>query len=141
MKLGILVRNAPALFWPPVAVLVLHALRVGLLPERHDLDQVAHFLGGFSIAWVAWNFHRFAKVVHPFTELPKYLLFLWIVSIAELVGVLWEFMEYYIAMPLGLMTVTLADTEWDLVMDLSGAVLFAVIVLVGFSRREWRLIK
>jgi hypothetical protein len=140
MSLWLFVRNAPWLFWPPAVVFGLHLLRQLFLPTYYEFDMVAHFFGGFSMAWVAWNVHRFAYAVQPFTELPKWLLFLWIVSIAELIGVLWEFMEYYYANRVVTnFNMTLGDTILDLVLDLAGAILFSVVAIMVAPRRPWHV--
>ena len=138
MKGENVIRSLFQVFWPPVVVFCLHMLRQIFLPSHIEIDVVAHFLGGLSMAWVAWNIHRFWLKRTPFKELSFWYQAFVYVAFAELVGTLWEMMEFYIL--LGLipsLPLTYADTISDLTMDLTGAIVF--VALLGLVRRRSRL--
>ena len=126
-----------SLLWPPIVVLGLHILRVILLPEAYQLDMVAHFLGGASIALVAWNVVRELTKRRAMPEIPRWLRWLLCIATAELVGVLWEFWEFYIQSRFMFMGITLEDTLSDLVLDLCGAIVITSI-LVGIRKNRNR---
>lgn len=111
-----------------MAVVGLHILRVILLPEAYQLDMVAHFLGGASIALVAWNVAQELTKRRVMPKIPQWLWWFLCVATAELVGVLWEFWEFYIQSRFMFMGLTLEDTLSDLVLDLCGAIVITSIL-------------
>lgn len=126
-----------SLFWPPMVVLSLHILRVIFLPEAYQLDMVAHFSGGASIALVAWNLvHELTRRRAIPAEIPLWLRWFLCVATAELVGVLWEFWEFYLQSRLMFMGLTLEDTLSDLVLDLCGAIVITSILVYRQRNRR-----
>jgi hypothetical protein len=114
---------------PPAVVFFLFVLRIAFLPKSEELDMVAHFAGGFSIAWMAmilwqrWTMHGWIPRTVP----------LWIRNYAvwgsvALVGIFWEFLEFGLDLFLGWTAQpSVADTMNDFFMDLSGGVLFLIL--------------
>lgn len=123
-----------SIFWPPIVVLGLHILRVLLLPEAYQLDMVAHFLGGASIALVAWKVKRLLIQRRFVPKLPHWLSWFLCIAAAELVGVLWEFWEFYLQNQLMYVGLTLEDTMSDLVLDLCGAIVITSVLV--YTRRN-----
>jgi hypothetical protein len=117
-----------SLFWPPMLVVSLHILRVIFLPEAYQLDMVAHFSGGASIALVAWNATIELTRRRAMPEIPRWLRWFLCIATAELVGVLWEFWEFYLQSRFMYMGITLEDTLSDLVLDLCGAIVITSIL-------------
>lgn len=117
-------------FWPPVAVFGLHVLRQVFLPGHDSWDVWAHFLGGLSIAWAARNVYRALQRAAYVPVLPAGVSFVFLISVAMCVGVLWEMMEYFILWPLNpSLPFTYADTMGDFVADLAGALTFSIYAL------------
>lgn len=129
-------KNLVKIGYPPVCVLALHTLRVTFLPLEYQLDMVMHFLGGLSMAWVAWNSYRYLRAHDQLPELPSWCIAFGLAAFAELVGVVWEFWEFFLQSRWQNIGLTLEDTIMDLVLDLSGALLFALILRHGFSLQQ-----
>ncbi len=127
-----------AIIWPPIIVFSLHVLRVLLLPEYYRLDMIAHFLGGAAIALVAWNTLRYLIKTRSLTPLPRYLAWFLCIATAELVGVLWEFWEFYIQSRFMFMGITLEDTLMDLVLDLVGATVCMTVLVYAAHKKDRR---
>lgn len=125
-------KNLVKIGYPPVMVLALHTLRVTFLPLEYQLDMVMHFLGGLSMAWVAWNSYRYLRAQNFLPELPSWFVTFGLVAFAELIGVIWEFWEFFLQSRWQNIGLTLEDTMMDLVLDVSGALLFALILRHGF---------
>lgn len=122
---------------PPIAVFALHILRLIILPEAYQLDMIAHFLGGASIAWSAFILYRFLSERKLLPKLPPWFLWFTCVTSAELVGVLWEFQEYIVMImhkpDFGL---TLSDTLGDLSLDLAGACIWAIVLVITTKNKR-----
>lgn len=121
---------------PPFTVLILQMARVQFFPGHGELDNVAHFFGGFSIAWM------FTIIVHALREqphllwgraiipspTPTWLTDFTVWGTVALVGIAWEFFEFSMDVIYGFhMQPSLADTMGDLLFDLSGGLLFLLI--------------
>ena len=114
---------------PPVIVFVLFLLRVFFIRGLEQLDVLAHFSGGFSIAWMAmilWN--RWKDRGWILTKTPKWLRDYAVWGTVGLVGIAWEFFEFTMDVWLGwMMQPSIADTMNDFFMDLLGGVLFLIL--------------
>ena len=121
---------------PPVAVLFIFFLRLVFLPYRDDLDTVAHFMGGASIAWMTLILYRLwtERGWIPKT-VPSWLKNFAVWGSVALVGVFWEFWEYYMDTFQGWHSqVSEADTMCDLFMDLLGGLMVILIAQYIFDR-------
>ncbi|MDP3793564.1 MAG: hypothetical protein Q8R07_02310 [Candidatus Uhrbacteria bacterium] len=115
-------------------------MRMIFLPLHFELDRVAHLFGGLTIAWATANFYREAQAR---SWIPRFSMIVWsfvVVATAELIGTLWEFLEFYLLNDLvphfGMM---LPDTIDDLTLDLLGAILFVAVLaprMEKFLRRR-----
>ena len=123
-----------SIFWPPMLVLSLHILRVLIFPEAYSVDMLAHFLGGASIALVAWKLIRALTERRFLPAFPRWLSRFMCIATTELVGVLWEFWEFYIQNRFMYMGITLEDTMSDLLLDLCGAVVITSVLVC--TRRD-----
>ena len=114
---------------PPVAVLVLFALRIALLPERGELDVVAHFLGGFAIAWmtmIVWERWSDRKWIPKMV--PRWLRNYTVWGTVGIVGIAWEFMETLVSIYTAYMLqFSIAETMGDLFMALWGGLVFILL--------------
>ncbi len=124
------------ILWPPIAVLVLHIIRQLVLPLAIGLDVLMHFLGGLSIAASAAMSYRLLRRRGHLDQLSYPFFGYLLITTALLVGVLWEFFEFFFAqnamLKAGLNLYS--DTLGDLNMDLLGALVWAAIE--GFRKRE-----
>lgn len=89
------------------------------------LDKVMHFWGGFSVAvFFVWFFYSSGKFNMPAPKNSKIFFILLILGLTALIGVWWEFFEYfannYLTMSKGQMQGDLDDTMGDLLADLLG---------------------
>lgn len=121
---------------PPIVVLVVHLVRYHFRPDLAVLDIVAHFCGGFAIAWMGYIFFSgLGRLGSISKETPLWLVEYAILGTVMLAGVIWEFYEWTSDHYFGAhMQFGLTDTMGDLLMDLSGGILF---LLVTISVRAW----
>ena len=112
---------------PPTIVVVLQYARVFLLPGQSGFDVLAHFLGGFAVAWMSmvilerWRRRKWITI-RPFI-FRDYIVF----SSVALIGVIWEFWEFIMQFLTGDMyQPSIADTMNDLFMDLCGAIVLII---------------
>ncbi len=115
---------------PPLGVLFIHLIRLTVAPGLWQADPVLHFLGGFSIAWMsailwkAWTERKWIPKTNP----PLLRAFTIWGSVA-LVGVFWEFMEFFLSWRYGWrMQFSIGETMSDLALDLIGALVFLAIL-------------
>ncbi len=127
--LGLLRRAA----WAPAAVIIFHAI-VASTPYRQALDFPVHFLGGAAAAYFFYHAFGFAgDLLGKPTRLGR---FVFAYALACTVGVFWEIAEFAAGLWLGAnIQLTMAETMWDLVADVSGALLALALVRV-FGRAE-----
>lgn len=121
---------------PPLVVLLLQIARVQFFPGHGELDNVAHFFGGFSIAWMFTIIVQalreqphllWGRAVIP-SPTPTWLTDFTVWGTVALVGIAWEFMEFGMDAMYGFhMQPSLTDTMGDLLCDLCGGLLFLVI--------------
>lgn len=114
---------------PPVVILFLQILRQNLFPELYILDIVAHYFGGFAIAWstcLAWR----AMERRGWIRVCDPLVRTYIIATSGLVvGVVWEWWEFWMQRWTGnIYQPTMGDTMQDLFMDLIGGILFVLIL-------------
>ena len=117
---------------PPITVLLLQFSRMHFLPGHPELDYLAHFLGGASIAWMFTIIISYLKAKNLFPIIPAWLNFYLLFTTVLLIGVGWEFMEtiveHYTGFP---MQFTIPETMGDLAMDMFGGAIF---LLLSWSR-------
>ena len=127
---------APALIVLAIGIFPTEAFK---LYERFPyIDTLLHLLGGAAIAWfVSSLFERDTQ------RLSKPALIAFLVGVTTLVGVFWEFAEYYSnrnfreALPIVYRYFhggDLADTLGDLAADIVGAALLAVPLVSSLKR-------
>ena len=120
---------------PPVIVLALHCLRMVIFPEMISMDMIAHFFGGFAIAWSAgilWRRWEKRGWVHAQAIVRDYA----IVMTALFVGVAWEWWEFWMQVWTGyVFQPSMGDTMQDLFMDFSGGIVLIVLMRL---RKFWR---
>lgn len=116
---------------PTVVVLYVHILRLFLFPLAYEWDQLMHFLGGASMAWIAWF------VIKTFGErgllpiLPRWFRGIASFSFAGLIGLLWELYEYAVFIWwIPSMNIQLPDTEQDMLLDVSGAAILMIVLIL-----------
>jgi hypothetical protein len=123
--------------WAPIAVLVLHAV-VAKTSLRNPFDFPIHFLGGASMAYVAYHaLDCFKTWFGAITWLTRYLFSF---CFACTVGVFWEIgersLDYFLRMRI---QQTLENTMLDLIADATGAAAALLLVaVVGAIRRTGR---
>lgn len=103
-----------------IAVLYLYfGLHLGYLSAVFEWDIILHFLGGLWVALAcAWIFTRFGMSFS-----------LWqCVLVAALVGGAWEVYEYAVGMPPSVFMDYRLDTVKDIILDVLGGALAAVII-------------
>lgn len=117
---------------PPTVVLFVHLFRQTYWPELWTLDPVAHFCGGFAIAWMAKILlDGFRKRKDIPVETPQWFTDYVILASPVFAGVLWEFMEWGMDTFFGtMMQFTIPETMSDLLLDFLGGCLFLLILLV-----------
>ncbi len=122
---------------PPLVVLILFACRIIVLPTRGELDILAHFLGGLSIAWMTiilwqrWTSHGWIA-----KKIPTWLRDYTVWGTVGLIGVAWEFMETVLTHYVGVrMQFSIPETMGDLFMDLSGGIVFLIFYRI-FGRKR-----
>lgn len=131
-------KNVMTSLAPPAFVLFAHLFRHKYWPELYVLDVVAHYLGGFAIAWMGTilvNGLRERGDVPE--ETPNWLLQYAVLGSVFIAGVLWEFMEWGADTFLGTMTqFSIPETMGDLFMDVFGGVTFLLMtfLIYGFRR-------
>lgn len=120
---------------PPFAVLVLHTLRMILFPEASSMDMVAHFFGGFAIAWSAailWKRWEKRGWFSAHAIIRDYTIAL----TALFIGVVWEWWEFWMERWTGyVFQPSMGDTMHDLFMDALGG--FVLVLLFRF-RKYWK---
>ena len=114
---------------PPLTVLLAQIVRVQVLPGFHWIDNVAHFFGGFTIAWmfiIITNTLREHSIIPHQT--PKWLTDYTVWGTVGLVGIFWEFWELGMTLHYGFkMQFTITETLGDVFFDLSGGLVFLLI--------------
>lgn len=129
MKIKSLISDFTLSVIPPTIVFIVFMLRVQILPSQRELDVLAHFLGGLSIAWmgmILWERWRKRKILPP--NIPSILRDYAILSHVAVIGILWEFMEWWFDHYLGwYMQASLADSMGDLLMDIIGGLAFIIV--------------
>lgn len=120
---------------PPTIVFCLFIIRVLYLPAWYQLDVGAHFLGGFSIAWMTmilwerWLQHGWIS------KAPQWQRDYTVWASVGIVGIAWEFFEFLMEVWLGwVMQPSIADTMNDLLMDLCGGLLFLFLYRISRKR-------
>lgn len=122
---------------PPIVVFLLHLARMILLPLHFELDRVAHLVGGWAMAWAGARFYRHASIRSWIPNLSSVFLSFWLVATTALVGVLWEFWEFYfLNQIIPGFDMTLPDTIDDLTLDVIGAVMFACFIISRYVSRK-----
>jgi len=118
-------------FIPPAVVLFTHLFRHGLWPELTYLDVVAHFAGGFAIAWMGMILIKGLRKTELIpTNTPHWFTDYTVLGTVLIAGVFWEFMEWGADTFLGTTTqFTIPETMGDLMMDFLGGLLFLIIVI------------
>lgn len=126
-----LARNLIAIFWAPALVYFLQLARQEWLYGMNQFDPIAHFFGGFAIAYSALVA---LKLTYPRVQVPTSLWVMLLVLIGAFVGILWEWYEFfrfrYDPSPLLANWPWWPDTLYDLFMDSLGAGLYAVIAVM-----------
>jgi len=115
---------------PPSTVLFVHLIRYQIRPDLPVLDVVAHFFGGFAIAWMGLILMKglIARREIP-EETPHWFKDYCILGTVALAGVAWEFYEWGSDSVFGtVMQFTIPETMNDLLMDMLGGMLFLLIV-------------
>lgn len=116
---------------PAVVVLLVHIFRVFVFPLAYEWDQLMHFTGGASMAWVAWSSMGYLIKEKTLPALPGWFRGLTSWSFAGLIGLLWELQEYALFIWwIPSMDIRLPDTELDMLLDVSGAALLLIVLLV-----------
>ena len=117
-------RTLVAIFWLPTLVLILQYCRQWFYYGHSEIDPIAHFFGGFAIAYGALITFRalYSKLI-----LPSELLALLLVTFSLSIGVTWEWYEYvrFHDNPALAHWNWWPDTLFDLLMDMLGAIFFA----------------
>ncbi len=124
---------------PPGTVLIVHLVRHHFRPDLIILDVVAHFAGGFAIAWMAHILLKGMKARKEIpSETPSWLVYYVMIATVFVAGVLWEFMEWGLDTFLGTVTqFTIPETMGDLFMDVSGGLAFLLLLSI-LQRRDRR---
>jgi len=125
-----------SVLWMPVAVFVAQKLRVQLLPGQYQWDMMAHFLGGFSIAYGTLNLLRALPKKLIGWPLTRFTLFVALVFSTMFVGVCWEWYEWLAFHGTTGRYDGINFSEWawwtdtlnDLLMDTLGATSYAIII-------------
>ena len=119
----------------PTLVLFVQIGRELVWPFAFHLDTVAHFCGGFSIAFAAtqvYNALRRRKMIESLS-LPMFAYLL--LGTVGLAGIFWEFLEFILLNDIfqKIQINLYLDTLSDLSMDLLGGI--AWIIAVGFRKK------
>lgn len=114
-----------------LAVLIAHGagLFMGLYAQYHNFDMLVHFLGGTFTASVFIS----TAARHPkfsFIGQNKWVNIIVAVALTVLVGVLWEFFEFYVGVWTGLPSQTYTDTLSDLFFDTIGGLSSSLIAFI-----------
>jgi hypothetical protein len=125
-------KNAARSLIPPAAVLFTHLFRYEIWPQLTALDVVAHFLGGFSIAWMGMILISGLRKRRDIpAETPHWFTDYAVFGTVLIAGVFWEFMEWGSDTFLASTTqFTIPETMNDLLMDTLGGALFIFIYAV-----------
>lgn len=94
--------------------------------RHYWFEETLHVMGGI---WVAAIFLYFFKKHYDIFDVKKNFLatLIFVLGLAALIGIGWEFFEYLTYVFLGGVAISLPDTMLDLFLDLAGAfLLFAV---------------
>lgn len=123
---------------PPATVLAVHLVKYAFYPFPGTWDVGAHFVGGFSIAWMAHIFFGGLKARGVVPVLPAWLNRYLLISSVFVAGVVWEFYEWASDSFLGTTTqFTIPETMGDLLMDVSGGALFlAILFVIGLNKNR-----
>lgn len=109
-----------------------------------NFDKMLHFLGGLTVAWLIWAItHR------PLARVGRWISAGFVVGLTTVIGVIWEFAEYYSGYLWGQWAGRagrliylyfhgggLADTLADLAFDITGALVFVILVISRGSRHQ-----
>lgn len=91
-------------------------------------DMPMHFLGGFSIAFMGFEFYKFYKIKNPKTYLNKFALIVVLTLLTCSVAVFWEFSEFFSDKFFNTFTqISLVDTISDLALGTLGGLISALI--------------
>jgi VanZ family protein len=123
-------------FFTSLVVILAHGAGIFLdLYVRYpNFDMLVHFLGGAFTASV----FIFAASRHPrfsFIGSNKLVNILVAVGLTILIGVLWEFFEFYVSAWTGIPPQTYADTLSDLFFDTIGGFLSALIAFLAIKAK------
>lgn len=126
---------------PTVIVLYVHILRLFIIPLAYEWDRLMHFLGGASMAWIAWSLMRAFGERGVLPILPRWFRGIASFSFAGLIGLLWELYEYAVFIWwIPSMNIQLPDTEHDMLLDVSGAaiLMLALILIERYQVKDKR---
>ncbi len=119
--------------WAPLTVVVLHfgmAKYLNLYAEVPSLDVYEHFIGGVAIAFFFWRSYSLPSAAVVVGSLTRFGRMLFTISSVCAAAVVWEFSEW-ITDQLGWThaQATLGDTLADLLLGITGAVVFLLFAL------------
>lgn len=113
-----------------VGLVQLSAQKIGLYWIYPNLDIPMHFFGGVWLGFLAtWAVLRFSLV----NEILSFTYLFFVGLIALFVGLGWEAFEYIIGAGMQLSPI---DTQLDLVMDLLGAYVVALFLLISAVKKH-----
>ena len=128
--------TAIALALLPGIMLFVLAYVMGILNIKEgpfsQFDIILHVLGGGTVAWAAWVFMSYARMIKKLPPLPFWFSAAFAVGIAAIVGVLWEHYQFlhdvFLHTDEQQYEFGTADTMKDLANDLIGGLLLSVLV-------------
>ena len=125
MKFGFMniIRKLFEIFWAPALVLALQYCRQWFYYGHSEIDPIAHFMGGFTIAYGALIAFRW---IYPKLRLPTLIQAYILVMAGMGTGLIWEWYEWvrFFGNPAFAHWDWWSDTLYDLLMDTLGAGFF-----------------
>lgn len=92
-----------------------------------------HFLGGVWVACALFAFYRFAQKENV---LKRGTLYVILVLSVLCVGILWELLEVYLAVPVDQKPSRVIDTLSDIIFDTLGGLTASFILLRGYIKKD-----
>ena len=134
------VRITYVALWPLFAVFIAYQLLIksGLYEIYSDLDTPLHLLGAASVAWAVLVCLRYLRERRRAPALPFWIAVSLAVGATAIIGILWEGYEFLSNLWREWPLPEVSDTIKDLINDLIGSFVFAVLAarvfLKGYKR-------
>lgn len=124
--------------WLPTFLFILSSSRVGiyLYSNYEHFDTLMHGVGGVAIAFMFLTMQREYKLSW-WQPIPRLWKIIFILSFVALFGIAWEWYEFLLDQAYGTHhQPSLADTMYDLLLDLLGATLMCLAKFRSLTNRK-----